>query len=126
MCSRGTDSNGKRRLLSINTIPSPPTVEKDATGAASLDVSKGIDNDLLLEYKDEKGRVSKARGIPEKKSCWTCKYQQIAGNNFFGTCTYFSKIGRPNKDIPRNIVDEGCKFWIPKSGSANGKGSGSQ
>jgi len=61
----GTDSNGKRRLLSINTIPSLPTVEKDATGGASLDVSKGIDNDLLLEYKDEKGRVSKARGIPE-------------------------------------------------------------
>jgi len=61
----GTDSDGKRRLLSINTIPSLPTVEKDATGGASLDVSKGIDNDLLLEYKDEKGRVSKARGIPE-------------------------------------------------------------
>lgn len=61
----GTDSNGKRRVLTINTIPSLPTVEKDATGGASLDVSKGIDNDLLLEYKDEKGRVSKARGIPE-------------------------------------------------------------
>jgi|GEM_PF-1632974 len=62
----------------------------------------------------------------EKKSCWTCEYQQLAGNTFFGICTYFSTIGRPNKEIPRNVVDESCKFWIPKSGSANGKGSGSQ
>ena len=59
----------------------------------------------------------------DKKSCWTCKYQQLAGGTFFGTCTYFSTIGRPNMEIPANVVDEGCKFWTPKAESAKGEGA---
>jgi len=58
-----------------------------------------------------------------EKSCWTCKYQQLAGNTFFGICTYFSTIGRPNKEIPRDIVDEGCKFWISNSKAGTDEGT---
>jgi hypothetical protein len=46
-----------------------------------------------------------------KMSCWTCAYQKIGGPTFLGVCTYFSTIGKPNKDIPPGVVDVGCKQW---------------
>ena len=61
----GTDYQGKRRVLNVSVIPSVPTVHKDAAGEESLDLSKGLNNDLLLEYEDEQGHVTSARGIPE-------------------------------------------------------------
>lgn len=52
------------------------------------------------------------------KSCWTCGYQQIGGPTFLGLCTYFASVGKPNKEIPPNMVDVGCKQWIPKTATS--------
>lgn len=49
------------------------------------------------------------------KSCWNCGHQQIGGPTFLGLCTYFATVGKSNKEIPPNMVDVGCKQWIPKS-----------
>ncbi len=53
------------------------------------------------------------------RNCWDCDYQQIGGETFLGMCTYFSAIGKPNKEIPPQIVDEGCKHWRPKETADN-------
>lgn len=45
------------------------------------------------------------------KSCWNCGFQQIGGPTFLGICTYFSTVGKPNKNIPPDMVDVGCKQW---------------
>ncbi len=52
----------------------------------------------------------------EKQSCWNCMFQQIGGDTFLGICTYFSTIGKSNKDITPTVVDKGCKFWSKKQG----------
>lgn len=45
-------------------------------------------------------------------SCWNCKYNDLSGITFFGRCTWFQKHGKgKNKEIPREKVDEGCKFF---------------
>jgi len=31
--------------------------------------------------------------------------------SLFGECTYFNLIKMPNKEIPADIVDKGCKHW---------------
>lgn len=43
-------------------------------------------------------------------SCWTCRYQQLAGGTLFGMCVYFERLGRPAREIPAAVVDRGCKF----------------
>lgn len=49
-----------------------------------------------------------------KISCWDCKYNDSSGIAFFGRCTWFERHGKgKNKDIPREKVDEGCKFFEP-------------
>jgi hypothetical protein len=54
--------------------------------------------------------------MPDKaKSCWTCGHQQIGGPTFLGLCTYFATVGKPNKEIPPNMVNVGCKQWIPRT-----------
>lgn len=45
-------------------------------------------------------------------NCWTCRYQQIGGLTFLGLCRYFETIGKPKKDIPPQVVDVGCRFWV--------------
>ncbi len=55
-----------------------------------------------------------------QQSCWSCDYQQIGGNSFLGVCTFFSRVGKPNKEIPANVVDDGCKHWAPR---VNGTGA---
>lgn len=45
--------------------------------------------------------------------CWTCVYQKWQNPEdatFFGTCRYFETIGKPAKEIPREVVDRGCKY----------------
>ena len=49
-----------------------------------------------------------------EKSCWQCEYQNLGGGTLFGMCTWFSDNGRKDKDIPREKVDVGCKFFIAK------------
>ena len=50
------------------------------------------------------------------KSCWTCGYQRNSGHKtFLGVCTYFSTVGKQDKDIPPNVVDNGCKQWQAKA-----------
>ena len=46
-----------------------------------------------------------------QNNCWNCKQRNKGGINFFGTCTYFETP----KEIPSNIVDEGCKFWVDEN-----------
>lgn len=58
----------------------------------------------------------------EGKSCWNCDYQQIGGDTFLGICTYFSTVGKENKDIPSAIVDKGCKYWKAKAPAAKKAG----
>ena len=49
------------------------------------------------------------------KSCWDCIYQQIAGETFLGTCTWFSKHkAQKNKEIRPDIVDVGCKYFVKR------------
>jgi hypothetical protein len=50
----------------------------------------------------------------KKQSCWNCKFQEIIGDTFLVICTYFSTIGKSNKDITPTVVDKGCKFWSEK------------
>lgn len=54
----------------------------------------------------------------QERSCWNCAYQQIGGDSFLGMCTFFSHIGKPNKEVPANVVDVGCKQWAPKATTA--------
>lgn len=49
------------------------------------------------------------------RTCWTCEFQKIGSSTFLGVCTYFSTVGKPNKDIPPNLVDVGCKYWKQRS-----------
>ncbi|MBW2560580.1 MAG: hypothetical protein JRE40_06960 [Deltaproteobacteria bacterium] len=48
-------------------------------------------------------------------SCWNCRYQDITRQDtFLGVCTWFSKHGRKDKQIPPNKVDVGCNHFEPK------------
>jgi len=50
-----------------------------------------------------------------RTNCWDCKYNDLAGASFFGKCTWFEKHGKgKGKEIPRDRVDKGCKFFEPK------------
>lgn len=45
--------------------------------------------------------------------CWTCDFQALGGDTFFGFCTKPAKNNPTGKkDIPRHIVDKGCKGWM--------------
>ena len=61
------------------------------------------------------------RNIPpleNKKSCWKCRYQRRdLGTTLFGTCTWFSKNGKKDKEIPLEKIDVRCKFFTPKTTS---------
>ena len=43
----------------------------------------------------------------KKSNCWNCALRQKGGINAFGLCTWWEEP----KEIPSEIVDEGCKFW---------------
>lgn len=50
--------------------------------------------------------------MTEDHSCWTCDFQALGGDTFFGFCTKPAKNNPTGKkDIPRHIVDAGCKGW---------------
>ena len=49
------------------------------------------------------------------KNCWECVFNDLRGNAFLGTCTWFEKNSKgKNKEIPSKIVDVGCKHFSPK------------
>jgi len=48
-------------------------------------------------------------------TCWECKFNELSGILFFGLCTWFKKHGKgEDKEIPREIVDKGCKYFEPR------------
>jgi len=43
------------------------------------------------------------------------KYNDLGGTSLFGRCTWFEKHGKgKSREIPRDVVDKGCKFFEPK------------
>jgi hypothetical protein len=49
------------------------------------------------------------------KNCWNCFYHDIKHPTIFGVCTFFERHKKePNKEIPANVVDKGCKCWKTK------------
>jgi len=49
------------------------------------------------------------------RSCWNCRYQDITRQDtFLGVCTWFSKHGRKDKQIPPDKVDVGCNHFEQK------------
>jgi hypothetical protein len=53
--------------------------------------------------------------VNNEKSCWSCYYQQIAGDTFLGKCTWFSKHkNKKDKEIPPERVDVGCKYYAQR------------
>lgn len=85
-------------------VASPCSLETHQQRGGSLNTIQTPSTSVLL------GEEVNMAG--DKKSC---KHQQLAGNTFFGTYTYFSTIGKPNKEIPKNVVAHGRKFWPPKT-----------
>ena len=54
--------------------------------------------------------------MTNKKNCWSCGYLQNEGHDtFLGLCTYFSTKGHPNRDIPPNVADVGCPYFVAKT-----------
>lgn len=59
--------------------------------------------------------------------CWTCDFQKIGGHlTFLGLCRWFVlKRAEPEKPIPPDRVDVGCKFWTirtrPTKGDEHGE-----
>ena len=61
----------------------------------------------------EKGAKVSQQG--SGRSCWNCIYQDITRQDtFLGICTWFSKHGRKDKQIPPDKVDVGCNHFEPK------------
>jgi hypothetical protein len=60
-----TDSRGKKSTLTITIAPSAAAVTQDMTVDMGIEFAKDLGRDLILEYKDEKGQMLTARGIPE-------------------------------------------------------------
>ena len=70
-----------------------------------------LPENLLVEVK-----VGVIMGLDKDKSCWNCKYQDVTTPVFLGTCTWFSKHKKgKDKDIPPEVVDEGCKLFQSKT-----------
>lgn len=42
------------------------------------------------------------------QSCWACANQRLGGVTITGKCS------RNNEEIPVEIVDQGCPFWVEK------------
>lgn len=50
----------------------------------------------------------KASTHDSERSCWDCRYQNInQQDTFLGVCTWFSKHGMRDKQIPPHKVDTG-------------------
>ncbi len=45
------------------------------------------------------------------KSCWDCGWSKCGGIIFLPVCWWFYKSTGMGKEIPRDRVDSGCKFW---------------
>lgn len=54
--------------------------------------------------------------------CWECGYQKIGGHlTFLGFCRWFVvNRAEPEKPIPPDRVDVGCKFWTKRTRKPEG------
>jgi hypothetical protein len=60
-----TDSRRKKSTLTIMMAPSAATLTQDMTADMGIEFAKDLGSDLVLEYRDEKGKVFTAKGVPE-------------------------------------------------------------
>ena len=51
---------------------------------------------------------------PKGVSCWNCYYKKNKQMSVFGECAYFNKLGRQPKEIPSDIANKGCQFFLDK------------
>ncbi|MEW6664577.1 MAG: AAA family ATPase [Thermodesulfobacteriota bacterium] len=61
----GTDSLGKKRVLSITVTPSASALPQDVPSGMGVEFARDLGRDLVLEYRDERGTITKVRGVPE-------------------------------------------------------------
>lgn len=61
----GTDSQGKKRTLSITSHPIAVPIIQDSSAPMGSEFARNVSRELVLEYQDEQGNVSTIRGIPE-------------------------------------------------------------
>ena len=48
-------------------------------------------------------------------------YHRDVKESLFGKCTWFSKYKKePDKEIPADVVDKGCKYWKFNPNAENG------
>ena len=66
---------------------------------------------ILMRRSD---RVKKPVEAPQGVSCWNCHYKINKQQMLFGACNYFKEMKQEPKEIPRNIVDKGCKYFANK------------
>lgn len=53
------------------------------------------------------------------EKCWMCEFIVLGGTYFPCGCGYFKLIGKEIKDIPQNVLIEGCSFFKPKQYETN-------
>tara|TARA_Y100000310_G_scaffold327303_1_gene393426 strand:+ start:839 stop:1162 length:324 start_codon:yes stop_codon:yes gene_type:complete len=46
------------------------------------------------------------------QNCWDCAYRKDSQLSLFGKCYYFVELKKEPKDITKDIVDKGCKFFV--------------
>ena len=63
----------------------------------------------------QSGRVKKPVEAPKGASCWNCHYKINKQQMLFGACNYFKEINQEPKEIPRDIVNKGCKYYFDKN-----------
>jgi len=60
-------------------------------------------------------KVNDTNNSRNRPNCWNGNYDDLMGTSFFGRCTWFEKHGKgKSKEIPRDRVDIGCKFFEPR------------
>ena len=56
----------------------------------------------------------KDREASKGASCWNCYYKKGRQMSVFGECTYFTKLGKQPKEIPSDIANKGCQYFLDK------------
>ena len=80
---------------------------------------KGSSKCLRGEGKMVKENGNNLNSQSNMENCWNCKYQDITRQDtFLGICTWFSKHGRKDKQIPPHKVDVGCNHFELKQKDA--------
>ena len=58
-----------------------------------------------------------------RKNCWNCAYKKNKQISLFGVCLYFLHIGKEAKDIPENVVDKGCEYFVERADNKEVRGT---